>query len=116
MALFVQITSSLLTALFLTIVIESIPLVFFSPRKKYLSVGFLCNILTNPLLNCLRILIYSFYPNPKVLLIFTIVSEVLIILGEGWLYVNILHISPRKGLFISALCNGLSYGLGLLLL
>lgn len=107
---------SLFTALLFTIAIESLPLLFLKPRKDWVRTGLLCNVLTNPLLNSLRILIYSFYPNEQFLLILTLCMEILVALGEGWFYRELVHVSAKKALWISALCNCLSFGIGLWIL
>lgn len=116
MATLIPIFRSLLSALILTILIESVPLLFLSPRKKWLSVGLLCNVLTNPLLNCLRILFYSLYPNDTALTLLTVCLEILIVFAEGCFYSKLLRISNQKGFYASLLCNCISYLLGLLLL
>ena len=116
MATIIHLISTLLPALLLTIVIESIPLCFFRPRKQWLKVGLLCNALTNPLLNCIRILIYSLYPNATILLIITVCLEIIVVSSEAWFYQNLVPVYRVKALWVSLLCNGLSYTLGVILL
>ena len=105
----------LLSALIPTVLIESVPLLFFSPRKKWLSVGLLCNVLTNPLLNCLQIVFYLLWPNTVALWSFILILELLVVWGEAWFYRNLLKVTSGKSLWVSLLCNGLSFGIGLLL-
>jgi hypothetical protein len=105
----------LLSALIPTIVIESVPLLFFSPRRRWLSVGLLCNVLTNPLLNCLQIVFYLLWPNTVALWSFILILELLVVWGEAWFYRNLLKVTSGKALMVSLLCNALSFGLGLLL-
>ncbi len=107
---------SLFTVLLFTIGIEAIPLLFLKPRKQWVPTGLLCNVLTNPLLNTLRILIYSLYPNEHLLWILTLCMEVLVVLGEGWFYRELVHVSTKKALLVSSLCNCLSFGIGLWIL
>ncbi len=111
-----QIFKGMALALLITIVIESIPHFFLSPRRKWLSTGLLCNVLTNPMLNCLRILWYNLFPNDSILFFFTLILEFLILLLEGWFYNQLLHVTKRKGFLVSLLCNSLSFLIGSLIL
>jgi len=107
---------SLLSALVLTVVIESIPLLFCKPRKLWLTAGLLCNCATNPVLNIVRILFYSLWQNHIALLCLTVALEIAVVLVEAWLY-RLLTDSSRPHCFsLSLICNSLSILAGLLLL
>ena len=107
---------SLLSALVLTIVAESIPLLFCKPRKDWFIAGLLCNCATNPALNILRILFYSLWQNLTTLLLFTVILEVAVVLIEAWLYTLLTDTTRTRALLLSLLCNSLSLTLGILLL
>ena len=107
---------SLLSALVLTIVIESIPLLFCKSRKDWLAAGLLCNCATNPLLNILRILFYSLWHSLTALHCLTLFLEVVVVVTEAWLYTLLTGSSRQRAFFTSLLCNTLSFAIGLLII
>ena len=112
----INLLRNLLTALVLTVVAESIPLLFCRPRKDWLTAGLLCNCATNPTLNILRILFYSLCPNPTALLYLTIILEVAVVFVEAWLYRLLVGASRSRSIMISLLCNSISLITGILIL
>ncbi len=112
----ILILHSLLSAFLLTVVLESVPLLFYHPRKKWLIAGLFCNFATNPILNILRILFYSLWPTNIGLLLFTLFLEILAVLVETWLYGLLADASRTQAFFTALLCNGLSFVVGFLIL
>lgn len=107
----------LLRALALTLLIE-IPLgllLFFRSRRGAISL-FLVNLLTNPLLNCIILLIFRIFPDMTVYYISVAVGEVCVVAGEAWLYRLLLPEIPlRRAIAASLVLNALSYSTGLIL-
>ncbi len=105
----------LLSALLLTIAVESIPLLFCKPRKDWLIAGLLCNCATNPVLNIIRIVFYSLWQNHMALLCLTVVLELSVVIVEAWLYRLLTDGSRPRCFTLSLICNCLSVLAGLLL-
>ncbi len=106
----------LLSALVLTIAIESIPLFFCHSRSTWLTAGLLCNCATNPVLNILRILFYSLWPDLTALLYLTVILEVAVVFIEAWLYTMLTNTTPTRAVLLSLLCNSLSFFIGTLIM
>lgn len=107
---------NLLSAFLLTVVIESLPLLFCKPRKAWLIAGLLCNCATNPVLNIARILFYSLWQNHIALLCLTVALEIAVVFVEAWLYRLLTDGSRPHCFFLSLICNCLSVLAGILLL
>ncbi len=109
-----QLIFALLNALLLTCAVESAVLVFFRPRKLWLTLGLLCNVATNPLLNVLR-LGASVMLSPQGLCVLTLLLEIAVVFAEAGLYCMGTSERFRICLRRSLLCNGVSLGMGLLI-
>ncbi len=109
-----QLIFALLNALLLTCAVESAVLIFCRPRKLWLTLGLLCNIATNPLLNVLR-LGASVMLSPQGLYVLTLLLEIAVVFAEAGLYC--MGTGERFGTCFlrSLVCNALSLGTGLLL-
>ena len=108
----IQILEKVAQALVLTVLVESIPLLFLSPQGKWFRSGLICNLLTNPLLNCLRLLFFYVFPHEMSLLVFTLCLEILVIILEAWLYKMLRRVPWRTALGLSFLCNSISFVVG----
>ena len=107
---------SLLSALLLTVAVESIPLLFCKPLKDWLIAGLLCNCATNPVLNIVRILFYALWQSHTALLCLTVVLELAVVMIEAWLYRLLTDGSRPRCFTLSLVCNGLSVLAGILLI
>jgi hypothetical protein len=105
---------ALLDALLLTCIAESAVLAFCRPRKLWLTMGLLCNIATNPLLNILR-LAASVMLSASELWMLTVLLEIAVVFAEAGLYR--LGTAARFCICLrrSLLCNAASLGMGLLI-
>ncbi len=105
---------ALLDALLLTCIAESAVLVFCRPRKLWLTMGLLCNIATNPMLNILRLAASAMLSTSELWML-TGLLEIAVVFAEAGLY----HLGTgtrfRTCLRWSLLCNGASLGIGLLI-
>ena len=91
----------------LTLIIE-LPIVVAYFRKQWkhaLLIGFLLNLFTWPLLH-----VFLFETNVNVILL-----EIIIAITEGLGYFLLMRCKWWKGLLLSFLVNGLSYGIGILI-
>ena len=109
-----QLILALLNALLLTCLCESAVLVFCRPRKLWLTLGLLCNIATNPLLNILR-LCAALYFSARALAMLTLLLEIAVLFAEAGLYCMGSGERFRTCLLRSLLCNGVSLSIGLLI-
>ena len=106
-----RIVSGLVTALVLTAVIEAACgfIIGIRSRRGQLVI-LLANLITNPLLNCILILV-SFYISPSLFYYCLVPLEIIVILAEGAIYRSILR--PRMQPFLlSAVLNSCSLFLG----
>jgi len=81
-----------------------------TPLRRFLA-SLICNLLTNPLLNLLYVLSFSFGADP---VMFIIAAEICAVLYEAFLYGAFLNESFRFSLALSAAANALSFSAGLL--
>lgn len=104
---------SIASALALTIVAEGAAMYLWSRKKEWVYYSFLCNLLTNPVLNAVLLALYNFtqlgYYGPLAVL------EILAWLAEALVYVRLCGFSRRRGLAVSAVLNGLSFAVGLMI-
>jgi len=111
--LLVQI-GEILLALALTILIECGLSLIFRSRELTYSV-FLCNLLTNPLMNLLLLLFVGIFSREYYYVALAIL-EVAVVGVEAWLITLMTSTKPRKALLLSLFFNASSLGIGLLLL
>lgn len=106
----------LLTACLFTCIIEIIPLVFVKgDKRKWISTSIICNVITNPIINILMILLSLVIFNNVLLCVLLILSEIAIIVFEAFLYYNIMDASVKKCAIVSTVCNFISFTLGIIL-
>lgn len=105
----------IVVCLLLTLSLEELMLIILK-KNKYILPSFLINILTNLSLNGLMTL-FDINNNLRVYISFIIISEVIIVFIEAFLY-GIIENKFLKNLKISFLCNLFSYviGTGIILL
>lgn len=102
-------------ALILTCILEMVPHFFLPDKKRWIKVGLICNIITNPLLNTFLMLLGSLSVGKLPIFFITIVLEFAIVFAEGGLYKLMLDVDYRQSLKVSAMCNGISFAVGLLI-
>ena len=106
---------SLFAALVLTCITESLPHLFFKERTKWLVSGLLCNIVTNPLLNVIVLFLYAFVDNVWQVYAIILLLETAVLFTEACLYKLMLDKPYKTCLTVSALCNGISCFIGVIL-
>lgn len=109
-----KIAYSLFIALFLTCAAEMLPQLFLKERKKLILSGLLCNAITNPLLNVTVLLLYAFVNDIWVLYSIIILLEVVVLFAEAGIYKLILDKPFKICLTVSAVCNAVSFSVGLI--
>ena len=103
---------SFFTALVLTVAIEcGLALLF--KQKGLVYAVFLCNLLTNPLLNIILLLYYNFISREYYWLVVGFL-EISVLFTEAFLIKAMVKYTFRKSLALSLLFNGASFVLGLL--
>jgi len=101
---------SLLYAFALTVLVEcGLALLFKSKRLVYTV--FLCNLLTNPLLNFILILYYHFISRRYYWRLVAIL-EICVVVGEALLIKLMMKYTFKKALTLSLLFNACSFGVG----
>ena len=104
-------TLRLLEALVLTEIIEALAAFLSGYRdKKFFIVLILINIITNPLLNCILMILYYFHIESFII---TPVLEAFVVIGEWKLYEYALGKCERSYLILSLIANLSSYLIGL---
>ncbi len=109
-----QVVFSIFIALFLTCIIEAMTQCFLKDRKKWIFSGLLCNVVTNPLLNVIVLILYAFVDNVCVLYLIIIFLECVVLFTEAGLYKLMLDKKYKTCLLVSAACNALSFSVGLM--
>lgn len=108
-----MILENFIKALFLTEIIEASTAYLLGYRgKKFYIVLMLINVLTNPLLNFILIVLYYFHIESFII---TPVLEAFVVIGEWKLYEYALGKCERSYLILSLITNLSSYLIGLAL-
>ncbi len=105
----------LFAALLLTSAAEILPQLFLNERKKWILSGLLCNAITNPLLNVTVFILYAFINDIWVLYSIIISLEVVVLFAEAGTYKLMLDRPFKICLSVSAICNSVSFAIGLIL-
>ena len=92
-----------------------IPFLFLKNCSKWIKASFICNFITNPIINLILALLTLLVTNNVVFILIAIVLEIAVIIFEAYIYHNIMDENMVKCIILSALCNILSFGIGLLL-
>ena len=98
-----------------TCIIEMIPFLFLKNCSKWIKASLICNLITNPIINLILALLTLLVTNNVVFILIAIVLEIAVIIFEAYIYHNIMDENMVKCIILSALCNILSFGIGLLL-
>lgn len=103
----------ILSALVLTCVSEIVPLLFVKGnKKKWITSSLLCNVITNPIINILYMLMVAVIENDIIIFGILIMLEVLVVVFEAFLYHNNTDESIKKCTIVSIICNVFSFVLG----
>ena len=97
---------------FCTCIIEVIPLLFLKQSKQWRKASYKCNIITNPVLNTVLLLISNLLNSTASLICIYTLGELIVIAVEAFLYRYILQEKLRKCVLISILVNVLSCAVG----
>lgn len=99
----------------LTILIEGAIILVLFRKWVYVYYTLLLNVLTNPLLNFIMLLYFS-YIGMSGYYILLYALEIVVVFVEGWLLHKLTDIKTGKALLVSLLLNGGSYLVGVLVL
>ncbi|MBE6758209.1 MAG: hypothetical protein E7552_06665 [Ruminococcaceae bacterium] len=95
-----------------TIVLESIPTLFLRDRKGWRRTSLICNLVTNPILNVIMMLVYAFLPQQWLVALILFALEIAVVFIEAYFYRCRLRVSYRACLLFSLVANALSFGVG----
>ena len=95
-----------------TMIIEGFFALLLPDRKKWLKACFLCNLVTNPILNLLFIILFTYDPSGNTAFLLLLVAEVLVVILEAYFYQRMLNRSRGICLAFSITTNLLSFGIG----
>ena len=104
----------LLPPLLLTIAVECTVVFALFRNWNYSYFVLLLNVLTNPLLNFIMLLYFS-YIGMGGYYILLYALEVVVVITEGLIFAKLTDLKTWKALLVSLLLNGCSYGAGLLI-
>jgi hypothetical protein len=107
--------SEMLFALLITIAVECLTAFVLGYREKVqIYIVVLVNVITNPLLNyILMVMRFIWHANVNIYLIMLLEAAVIII--EWRIMAYALRVESKKLLILSAVMNGVSYGVGVLI-
>ena len=103
----------ILGALVVTVVVEC-GLASLFRSKRLVTAVFLCNLLTNPLLNFILLLYYNYASHNYYWLVVAIL-EIGVLVGETFLIKLMTRYALKKALLLSCLFNCCSFAAGLLI-
>ncbi len=103
---------SLLSALFMTLLLE-VPLGVLILKKQEVFIPLcLINILTNPALNAALMLLLAFTKSYTVYYIALAIGELAVFIGEGFLIRMMLGLPLKRSIILSTILNSVSLFLG----
>lgn len=102
----------LVVALSVPLLLESIPVLFLRNRKAWWKASVLCNVVTNPILNIIVILLSTVLPGGNVVSWIVLALEVAVVFFEAWLYGLMLGNTYKSCLLFSLIANGISFVAG----
>ena len=105
---------SLLEALVLTIIIEGIAAYIMTRDTVKLRHNICCNLITNPLLNLIAILLVM-VSGRTAYYIWLVIGEILVLISEWRLYILFGEKSGKKAFMLSLVTNALSLSAGIIL-
>lgn len=89
----------------MTILVEFIPVLFTDNKKEWMKTSILCNVMTNPIVNTLFMILFLFVYNNFLLLFLLIVLEVAVVFFEAYVYERRLGESRKKCIRFSVAAN-----------
>ncbi len=98
-----------------TIFLESIPILFLKNKKVWWKASVLCNVVTNPILNVIVLLLPIVLLDFRLLKVIVFFLEIVVVLFESWFYQLMLGKSNKACLLFSLAANGLSFVVGSML-
>ena len=103
--------------LLLTWIIEGIVVIIFTRKPKFVLYSVWCNIITNPLLNFIGIILYNSF-GIYIYWCWAVIGEIALLFSEMWLYGFFdNHALSKKYYFLLSLtANGISVLLGFIIL
>ncbi|MBQ4486844.1 MAG: hypothetical protein K6G68_03955 [Oscillospiraceae bacterium] len=105
---------SLFKALILTVIIEGAVMILMTRDKDKLKHSVYCNLMTNPLLNLIGLLVFNIF-SYKAYIIYVAVGELIVFVSEAKLYGLFGEKSAKKAYLMSFAANMCSFLSGLIL-
>lgn len=78
-----------------TVIFELIPAFFLKDKKEWMKTSVICNVITNPLVNTVLLILISMQMPETFIFVYIIVAEVAVVLFERNIYEKRLN-KPRK--------------------
>lgn len=97
-----------------TILLESIPVLFVWERKAWWKAGVICNIITNPVLNVVMLLLSAMLPQLDLLVQILLALEILVVFLEAFFYQRMLRKVYWRCFLFSLFANLISFATGLI--
>lgn len=97
----------------ITILLESIPALLTAQKLQWWKASLVCNVVTNPVLNVLVLLIGAIFAVDDIRTPIFLVLEVAVVFFEAWIYRRMLGRPYWVCLLVSFGANLLSFGIGL---
>lgn len=108
----IEILIILLTCCVNTIMLEALPILFLSNKKIWWKASVVCNLITNPLLNTILMLLYFLIQDLQLLLIVTLALEAVVVCVEGYFYQKMLGKRYLPCFLFSLAANSISFLVG----
>lgn len=98
-----------------TILLEGIPILFLKNKKTWWKASILCNVVTNPILNVIVLLLPVLLREANWVVGVVFVLEVAVVFFEAWFYRLMLGNTYKACLMFSLIANGISFVVGSIL-
>lgn len=108
--------SYLVLCLLSTFILEAIVMLIFRYGKKWLKAGIIVNTITNPVINCILLLVAVLEVSEAVYVIIALLLEVVVVFLEAYFYGKMLGEDKKTCLKASFICNVFSFVVGIVLM
>ena len=98
-----------------TILLEAVPVLLVKDRKAWWKAGLVCNVVTNPVLNVVMLLVTALLTDSGFVFPVLMVLELTVVFLEAWLYRLLVGKPYLHCLAFSLVANAVSFGAGILL-
>lgn len=99
--------------LLIVLLLESIPVLFVRGKKAWWKASVICNVVTNPVLNTVMLLVAAIFSVMDALILGLYVLEIVVVFLKAFFYQRMLSKAYWQCFLFSLIANFISFGTGM---